>query len=120
MSNDLVNSLEDDRRTFGIGPKPIDTAARRLEAWAQACAAGATNVITVDGVSYSWDTHPRQLQNGALQGRVYAQPRGAISHDIGGYKIAAGGTVLKVPAALRSTLPGAAAASSSEDQGETS
>lgn len=72
-------------------------------------------MITVDGVSYSWDARPRRLQNGALQGRVYAQPRGQLGGDIGGYKIAADGSVVKIPSAMRSVLPGAAAAASDDE-----
>lgn len=98
-------SVEDMRRIFGMLPKPIDSADRRLEAWAQTCP-GASNMIRVDDVAYSWDTRPRRQKNGAVIGRVYAQARGEITRDIGAYKIAAGGAVLWIPAALRGILPG--------------
>jgi len=98
-------TVEDMRRIFDTLPKPIDSADRRLEAWAHACPS-ASNVIRVDDVSYSWDTKPRRQKNGAVIGRVYAQGRGEITRDIGAYKIDAGGAVLWIPAALRGILPG--------------
>lgn len=84
----------------------IDTAEKRLQSWAYTCKNGSTNVLSVDGVVYSWDAHPRLLKNGALEGRVYAQHRGEAPRDIGGYKIGADGAVLKLPAALTGVLPG--------------
>ena len=124
-ASDLVDQLEPAEdfdieahpRAFGITPKMIDSAERRLQAWAEACPSAA-NVYSVDDVSYSWDAHPRRLHNGALQGRVYAQPRGGIPRDIGGYKIAGDGTVLKIPAALRAVLPGATGAAASDDEAQ--
>ncbi len=94
----------------------IRTAAQRLEAWAAAGSSGAVNVITVDGVSYSWDAHPRKLQNGALQGRVYAQRRGETPRDIGGFKIDAHGRVINIPGELAGVLPGTDTASSEDPQ----
>lgn len=106
----LEIELTDDEAPFPVpAPKPID-AARRLEAWASACTNGSVNVITVGDVSYSWDARPRRLQNGALQGRIYAQERGELARDIGGYKIDARGRVVHLPQVLRQVLPGGAEA----------
>lgn len=71
--------------------------------------AGADNVFTHDGVSYSFDAKPRKLANGALQGRCYAQRRGQAPVDIGGFKIAADGSVVSLPLPRLSTMPSAAA-----------
>ena len=87
-------------------PRPMD-ASERLRSWASVCSGGATNVLTLSGVCYSWDTSPRKLQNGSLQGRVYAQLSGELTRDIGGFKIDARGRVLELPEALRAVLPGA-------------
>lgn len=109
----LEIELTDEEAPFSLwppAPKPM-TAERRLETWTEACTGGATNVITVEGVSYSWDAHPRRLQNGALQGRVYAQPRGELARDIGGFKIDAHGRVAQLPEVLRRALPGGLEAS---------
>jgi hypothetical protein len=97
----------------------IRTAGQRLEAWAHACSNGSSNVLTVAGVCYSWDAHPRKLQNGALQGRVYAQPRGESPRDIGGFKIDARGRVLQVPRELAGVLPGTDASTSDLDSPTT-
>ena len=92
----------------------IRSAGQRLEAWAAAGSSGATNVITVAGVSYSWDAHPRRLQNGSVQGRVYAQPRGQLARDIGGFKIDARGHVVHLPRELAGVLPGGENATTNE------
>ena len=111
--------LEDDGPAAPVHAAPvIDTPAKRLEAWAMVCAGGATNVLRVDGVSYSWDTRPRVQKNGAAIGRVYAQRRGELPRDVGMYKLGARGDVLAIPAALAGVLPGAegaAPASAGED-----
>ena len=96
-------------------PTPIDTPARRLQTWAEICKGGATNVVKVEGVSWSWTTQPRLQKNGAAMGRVYAQRRGELTRDVGGYKIDAGGRVLQLPAALRAVLPGGLEAEASVD-----
>jgi hypothetical protein len=95
----------------------IRTAEQRLDAWAiAACSegAGGSNVITVDAITYSWDARPRRLQNGALQGRVYAQARGETPRDIGGFKIDGRGRVVHLPRELAGVLPGAEAPTSEE------
>lgn len=97
--------LEDDTPAADAITAPIDTAEKRLQAWASVCRSGI-NVLTVDGVCYTWDAHPRRLKNGALEGRVYAQHRGEPPRELGGYKIGADGAVLKLPAALAGVLPG--------------
>lgn len=97
--------LEDATPAAAAIAPPIDTAEKRLQAWAAVCAS-AINVLTVGDVCYTWDAHPRRLKNGALEGRVYAQHRGEAPRDIGGYKIGADGAVLKLPAALTGVLPG--------------
>lgn len=52
------------------------------------------------------DVHvPERLANGAIRGRVYHFGPGGLL-DIGGYKIAADGTVAAFPDALRGALPG--------------
>lgn len=107
-------TVQDIQRLFDTLPKPIDSADRRLQAWSDAAAIGS-NMARVDGVLYSWDTKPRRQKNGAVIGRVYAQNPGGITHDVGAYKIAAGGEVLQVPAALRAVLPGAEGAEASAD-----
>lgn len=115
----LEIELTDEEAPFSLwppAPKPMD-ADRRLESWALACAGGATNVITVDGVSYNWDTRPRRLQNGSLQGRIYAQRRGELCRDIGGFKIDARGRVLQLSEVLRQMLPGGADAQNGESHG---
>jgi hypothetical protein len=96
---------------------PIDTAEKRLQAWAGVCVGGSINLARAGDALYTWDAHPRRLKNGALEGRVYAQRRGEVFRDAGGFKIAGDGTVAKVPAALRAVLPGALEASA-EDQPE--
>jgi hypothetical protein len=75
-------------------------------------------VITVAGVTYSWDARPRRLQNGALQGRVYAQARGENARDVGGFKIDAHGHVIHLPAVLAGVLPGAEGATH-DTEGDT-
>lgn len=115
----LLDSVEltDEEAPFELEPAHgIDTPERRLEAWALCCKYGATNVLTVEGVSYSWDARPRRLKNGAVEGRVYAQRGGEHQRDIGGYKIAADGAVVRIPAPLRGALPGANQAEESDDR----
>jgi hypothetical protein len=103
----LEVELTDEEAPFEWPPatRPI-TADRRLQLWAETCTNGSVNVITAAGVVYSWDAHPRRLQNGALQGRVYAQPAGEMPRDVGGFKIDARGRVINLPEVLRSMLPG--------------
>lgn len=108
-------TVEDMKRIFGLERPPIDTAARRLEAWNNSTASGG-NVVRVRDVSYSWDARPRRQKNGALIGRVYAQARGEGSRDVGSYKIDHDGVVVHVPAALRGMLPGSELASASTDE----
>lgn len=112
-------SLSEMKAAFGIVDVPIDTALRRLHSWALAATAGS-NMLRVDDVLYSWDMRPRPLKNGALEGRVYAQRRGGGTRDIGGFKIDAGGAVLKIPAALAGKLPGSADAEASTDEAQES
>lgn len=93
---------------------PIDSPARRLEAWSTACLS-AQNVLSVDGITWSWDTRPRLQKNGAAIGRVYLQAPGQFPRDVGAYKIGADGRVLELPAELRAVLPGGLEA---EDQAQ--
>lgn len=104
-------TVTDMKRIFGTEAPPIDSADRRLEAWARV--GPATNLVSVDDVLYSWDTRPRRQKNHAPVGRVYAQPRGGIPRDAGAYKIDADGTVLQIPEALRGILPGTEGAEAS-------
>lgn len=85
----------------------VDTAQLRLETWSALCLRGATNMLTVDGVSYSWEAHPRREANGALVGRMYAQSRGQGCRYLGEFRIGADGQVLQCPAELAGVLPGA-------------
>lgn len=96
------------RGRFDAGAPAIDTPARRLGTWSQAC--GGTNMVRVDGVLWSWSTSPRLQKNGAAIGRVYSQARGELTRDVCAYKIDAGGRVEWLPAELRSVLPGGATA----------
>jgi len=109
--------LEDDAPAAAAIAAPIDTAQKRLQAWASVCVGGSVNLVRAGEALYTWDPNPRRLKNGALEGRVYAQRRGEVFRDAGGFKIAGDGAVAKVPAALRSILPGAADAAA-EDQPE--
>lgn len=102
---------------FGIRrDAPIDTALKRLHSWALAAIAGSINVVRVDDVLYSWDPRPRRLKNGALQGRVYAQGRGELTRDLGGFKIDADGRVVHIPRELAGVLPGTENAIPEEQQ----
>jgi hypothetical protein len=88
------------------------SAAGTLAAWKDAArsSTGGDNLLRIDGVSYSFDAHPRALGNGALMGRTYRQRRGELSQDIGGFKIEPDGRVSAIPAELRDALPLAAPA----------
>lgn len=120
-AGDGAEDIEAFKEAFGIREQPIDTALRRLHAWSLAAlgapgALGCVNMIRVDDVLYTWDAHPRRLQNGALQGRVYAKRRGQLDQDIGGFKIDARGRVVQLPAPLREVLPvGLEAAAGAEE-----
>lgn len=110
--------MSDDGLDFGLKRGVIDSPKARLESWAMVGSSGCTNGLQLDGVFYSWDAHPRQLANGAVQGRVYAKRRGALGRDIGGFKIGADGTVLKIPRELAGVLPGAERAETDNSQGD--
>lgn len=94
------------------------TAARTFEAWKLFSAghgiAGGSNCFTHAGASYSFDAHPRELGNGAIQGRIYRQAHGENAVDIGWFKIDAHGDVVAIPDELRDVLPMRAPAASAE------
>lgn len=110
-----ADAIAETRALFGSGAKPIDSVERRLAAWARICQGGASNVLNVEGVSWSWSTAPRIQKNGAAIGRVYRQRKGGLCVDAGSYKIDAKGNVLQIPAELRAVLPGGAGAEISAD-----
>ncbi len=89
-------------------------AAATFNAWKDYARAhsksGAENVFTLDGAAFFFDPAPRELHNGALQGRIYRQGRGQNPVDIGGYKIGADGRVLSLPDELKDHLPASAPA----------
>lgn len=66
---------------------------------------GADNLFRHNGSLYGFDAHPRPLQNGALQGRVYRQDPGQLMQDIGGFKINADGSIAALPQELHGVLP---------------
>lgn len=66
---------------------------------------GCSNGFRHNGLFYSFDAHPRQLHNGALQGRIFRQARGESPQDIGGFKIGADGSIVALPEELRGVLP---------------
>lgn len=76
------------------------TALATLRSWELSCGFGASNVLRIGDVTYSWDTKPREQKNGSLVGRVYAQARGELPKDVGSYKILADGSVSEMPAPL--------------------
>lgn len=108
-------TIADMKRLFGLEAPPIDTPERRLAQW-EAFANG-TNMVRVDDVLYSWDTRPRIQKNGAAIGRIYAQPRGQSPHELGAYKIDAGGRVVWMPTPLQAVLPGAEISSEEDGHG---
>ena len=112
-------TLEQLKEAFGIRALPIDTALRRLHSWALVAIGGSINMVKVAGVLYTWDAHPRRLQNGAVQGRIYAQRRGELPRDIGGFKIDARGRVVQLPAVLREVLPGGLEAAAGDEEGQS-
>lgn len=112
-------TIADMKRIFCLEAPAIDTAARRLQAYATSTP-GASNMLRLGDVLWSWDTRPRRQQNGALIGRVYSKRRGEATRDAGRYKIDAGGHVLQLPAELRNALPGGnTAAIDTEDQSQS-
>ena len=121
-ANDGGDTLDELALDFGIRrDQPVDTVAKRLHSWALLAEGGSINCLRAGGVSYSWDARPRLQKNGAAIGRVYAQARGQLTHDIGAYKIGADGRVLILPAELRGVLPGGeAAAAAAQDELEAS
>lgn len=83
------------------------TARETFAAWLAACQScgGASNGLRApDGTWYYLEARPREQQNGALVGRVFKHVLGKGMEDAGGFKIAADGQVLKVPAALAPQL----------------
>lgn len=96
--------MDDINEDFGIQAPGIRTPEQRLAAWATI--GWCMNAVKIDGAHWSWDTNPRRQKNGAAIGRVYRQPRGELSRDVGAYKIGTDGRVLALPAALREVLPG--------------
>lgn len=77
-------------------------------AWLATCAdsGGAMNGIRgTDGTWYYLDATPRQLQNGAIVGRVHAKRRGEGMADIGAFKITSDGQVVQIPAEVAALLP---------------
>lgn len=86
----------------------MSRALATLEAWklhSMSIGAGGSNCFRHNGVSYAFDAHPRALANGALQGRIYRQERGAHPQDLGGFKIDDHGDVVALPEELRGVLP---------------
>lgn len=84
-------------------------AAATFNAWIDLChstphGTGADNMFRLDGALYTFDAHPRRLANGAIQGRIYRHDRGEAPRDIGGFKIAADGTLAAAPEEVRSAL----------------
>ena len=82
-------------------------ARERLASWLAVCGApsGGENLLRIGAELYLIDQHPRELGNGALQGRIHAH-NGSGFFDVGGWKINADGTVAICPACLRGHLPG--------------
>jgi hypothetical protein len=91
---------------------PAPTAAATLHSWTLACLASTRgdNLIRVKGTLFALDHKPRQLANGALRGRCWKHTAHGFT-DIGGFEIAADGSVNRCPAELADTLPGASRAS---------
>lgn len=77
-------------------------------AWLATCAesGGSMNGFRgADGTWYYLDAAPRQLQNGAIVGRVHVQRKGEGMADIGAFKIAPDGLVVQVPEEVAALLP---------------
>ncbi len=96
-------------------PPPIAlTALTRWQTWMEACRAsnaiGGDNFLKTTAGAFIVDSRPRQLANGAIQGRISAFERGGL-WDCGGFKIAADGVVVQCPERVRPFLPGAQEAS---------
>lgn len=81
-------------------------ARERLASWLAVCGmpSGGENLLRIGVELYLIDQHPRELANGALQGRVHVH-NGTGFYDIGGYKIAATGEIIACPECLRGQLP---------------
>lgn len=79
------------------------SAAATFASWEALCQLGATNMVTLDGTSWSWTANPDRLQNGALRGRVYSHRKGELMRDVGAFKIAADGSVV-APTAFMAVL----------------
>lgn len=100
------------------------SAAATFAAWLEVCAAThkgprASNAFCIEGATYYLDPHPRLQANGAITGHVYKHVRHHGMRDLGQFKLAPDGTVIKIPAELAPLLPGAiAAAHSKEDDVE--
>lgn len=84
-------------------------AAATLKAWKNFARSnsrgGGDNVFRVGSTLYSFDAQPRELQNGALQGRFWAQAAGESPRDLGAYKISGDGSIAFVPDELVDVLP---------------
>jgi hypothetical protein len=77
-------------------------------AWLATCAdsGGSMNGFRgADGAWYYVDAMPRQLQNGAIVGRVHVQRKGEGMADIGAFKIAPDGRVVQFPEEVAALLP---------------
>ena len=86
------------------GTDALATYAR----WLQACIAcgGSSNGIRdAGGTWYYIDPTPRQLQNGAIVGRVHMHKPGNGMVDLGAFKIAGDGRVVQLPAEVAALLP---------------
>lgn len=76
---------------------------------------GCNNLLDTGTDKYVIDSRPHLLANGAVQGRMFRfGPHGCA--DIGGFKIAADGTVLACPDEMRPLLPGAKSQPQQEGQ----
>lgn len=84
-----------------------NTPARAtLERWHTQCRASAKaeNLIRVDGTLYCIAPDGRQLQNGAITGRIHRFDVGYGFRDIGAFRIAPDGALAACPDALRAAL----------------
>lgn len=60
--------------------------------------AGGDNYVPAGaGTAYIFDAHPKQFENGALQGHVFRKDAGGGVQDLGIYKIGPDGKVVTIP-----------------------
>jgi hypothetical protein len=99
------------------------TALTTWARWIEACVncGGSTNGIRdAGGTWYYIDPTPRQLQNGAIVGRLHMHKLGHGMVDLGAFKIAADGRVLQIPEEVAALFPGREPAPQLEQQPEIS